>query len=134
MAPLDEEARRRLFALYEAGMNVPADDGKAIQWYRAAAEKGDVRAQVGLGLRYKFHKGVDAIWALAYALFNLGKLARSAGRKPIPDFTGPAETANIWMEPATWKLVHEMAKPGNLLRALDVFIAHPPPTNRAIMD
>jgi TPR repeat protein len=123
-APVDEEARRRLFALYEVGMNVPEDDGKALQWYRAAAEKGDVRAQVGLGLRYKFHKGVDANWAVAYALFNLGKLSRSAGRRHVPDFTGPAEAANTWMAPATWKLVHEMAKPGNLLRALDEFIAH----------
>jgi uncharacterized protein len=135
VASLDDEARRRLFALFEAGMPVPADDARAIEWYRAAAERGDVRAQVGLGLHYKFHKGVERNWSVAYALFNLAKLSSSKERRHIPDFSGPAVTAEIYMTPATWTLVHAMAKPGNLLKALDEFIAHPPPpVNRAIMD
>jgi TPR repeat protein len=135
VALLNDEARRRLFMLFETGMNIAAEDSNAIAWYRAAAEKGDVRAQVGLGLRYKFHKGVEKNWSVAYALFNLAKLSSSEGQRHIPDFSGPAATGEIYMTPATWTLVHAMAKPGNLLKALDEFIAHPPaPVNSVIYD
>lgn len=135
VASLDDEARRRLFMLFEKGMNIPAEDINAIAWYRTAADKGDVRAQVGLGLHYKFHKGVEKNWSVAYALFNLAKLSSSKERRHIPDFSGPAVTAEIYMTPATWTLVHAMATPGNLLQAMDEFVAHPPsPVNRAIMD
>ncbi|MDP9009299.1 MAG: sel1 repeat family protein [Pseudomonadota bacterium] len=135
VALLNDEALRRLFMLFEKGMNIPAEDINAIAWYRAAAEKGDVRAQVGLGLHYKFHKGVEKNWSVAYALFNLAKLSSSEEPRHIPDFSGPAVTAEIYMTPATWTLVHAMAKPGNLLKALDQFIAHPPtPVNSAIYD
>jgi uncharacterized protein len=133
VASLNDEARRRLFMLFETGMNIPAKDINAIEWYRAAAEKGDVRAQVGLGLRYKFHKGVAKNWSVAYALFTLAKLYSSEERKHIPDFAGPAATARVYVTPATWTLVHAMAEPGNLLKALDQFIAHPPtPVNSPI--
>ncbi len=135
VASFNDEARRRLFMLFETGMNIPAEDTSAIAWYRAAAEKGDVRAQVGLGLRYKFHKGVEKNWSVAYALFNLAKLSFSEEQRHVPDFSGPAAAADIYMTPATWTLVHAMAKPGNLLKALDQFIAHAPtPVNSAIYD
>src|ERR1700722_13362809 len=111
VASLNDEARRRLFMLFETGMNIPAENINAIAWYRAAAEKGDVRAEVGLALHYKFHKGVERNWSVAYALFNLAKLSSSEEQRQIPDFSGPRATAEIYMTPATWALVHEMAKP-----------------------
>jgi uncharacterized protein len=126
VALLNDEARRRLFMLFETGMQIPAEDTSAIAWYRAAAARGDVRARVGLGLHYKFHKGVERNWSVAYALFNLAKLSSTEEQRHIPDFSGPAATAEIYMTPATWTLVYAMAKPGNLLKALDQFIAHPP--------
>jgi hypothetical protein len=83
-------------------------------------------AQVGLGLRYKFRKRVEKNWSVAYALFNLAKLSSPERQSHIPDFSGPAATAEIYMTPATSTLVYAMAKPGNLLKALDQFTVHVP--------
>jgi TPR repeat protein len=119
VAVINREARERLFALYEHGLGLPTEEANAIYWYREAAQQGDVRAQVGLGLRYKFGRGVERNWSVAYALFNLAARSTAPGFQDIPDFTGPEVTAELYMVPKTWSLVSEMAKPGNFLNALD---------------
>jgi TPR repeat protein len=121
-----DEATQRLLELYEAGMNVPRDPTAAIAWYRAAAERGDLRAQEGLGLRYQLGEGLPKNCGVAYALYNLVARSPASARKAIPDFTGPPLLAEHCMLPATWKLVDAMAQPGNILRAIDEYIQHPP--------
>jgi uncharacterized protein len=116
-APISSEARERLFLLYEQDLPLPADDAGAIEWYRAAAQQGDAQARAGLGLRYKFGKGVERDWGIAYALFHLA--AWSSPQGSMPDFRTPARVAESHMTPAMWNLVNEMAKPGNFLTALD---------------
>jgi TPR repeat protein len=127
----NSDAKRRLFAIFEAGLPIPHDSDKAIAWYRAAADRGDPRAEVGLGLRYQFDEGVTAVWPVdrevAYALYNLAEQSPSPVRSNIPDFRGPANAARMYMSPDTWNLVHEMAEPGNVLKALDQYIARPRP-------
>jgi uncharacterized protein len=133
VAAIDDDAQRRLFALYEAKLPVPASQDEAIAWYRAAANADDPRAQVGLGLHYQFAKGVPRNWSVAYALYNLAARSSSPARRAIPDFTGPPRVAKIYMVPDTWDLVHEMATPGNLLKALDQFVDHPPHRHELII-
>lgn len=122
----NDDARHRLFALFEARMPIPTAVPDAIMWYRAAAAKGDTRAQVGLGLRYEFGVGVERNAAMAYALY---KLAAASPDQPIglPNFIRLSRLARTGVEPEIIKLEQEMAKPGNLLAAMDYFIAHPPP-------
>ena len=134
MAPINVDARARLFSLFEGNLNPPADDSMAAIWYRARAAAGDPSAQAGLGLRFQFARGVQRHWTIAYALYNLAKRSSHAGSKSVPDFTGPPATAKIYMDPDAWKLVQEMEKPGNLLAALDNFTANPPQQSAPIMD
>ncbi len=119
------DARRLLFVLFEARLPIPHDQDKVIAWYRAAAN-GDPRAQAGLGLHYQFGEGVQQNWYVAYALYNLAELPPSSVRSDTPDFRGPADVARMYMIPQTWNLVHEMEGPGNLLRAVDEYVARPP--------
>jgi hypothetical protein len=89
---------------------------------------------VGLGLHYQFGEGVPINRALAYALYNLAALSLSPPRPDVPNFTDPALFAKINMNQDAWNLVHEMAKTGNLLKALDQFIDHPPPPDNFVVD
>jgi hypothetical protein len=56
----------------------------------------------------------------------LAPLSKSPLRPDVPDFTGPAVQEHQNMNPDTWNLVHQIQKTGNLLKALDQFIEHPP--------
>jgi hypothetical protein len=119
VAAINSDATQRLLTLYEANLYVPADPEKVIAWYRKAAESGNARAQVGLGLHYEFGQGVRANPDVASALY---KLAAQSGEPGIPGLIGS------WpLQPETQSLLREMAKPGNLLKAIDYFVAHPPP-------
>jgi TPR repeat protein len=119
VAAINSDARSRLLTLYEANLDVPADPENAIAWYRKAAESGNARAQVGLGLHYEFGRGVRTNPDVASALYNLAAQSAEPG---IPGLIGS------WpLRPETQSLLKEMAKPGNLLKAIDYFVAHPPP-------
>jgi TPR repeat protein len=117
-AVIDFDAQRSLFKLYEAHLNVPSDPEKAIAWYREAAEGGNAQAQIGLGMHYEFGRGVGANLDVASALYNLAARSREAGN---PNFSGFRPT-----QPQTESLLNEMAKPRNLLKAIDYFVAHAP--------
>jgi TPR repeat protein len=45
--------------MYSSGAGVPADKAQAIRWYRLAAEKGNLKAQVALGWLYYEGQGVE---------------------------------------------------------------------------
>ena len=56
----NEEAQFNLGIMYDFGEGVPADDRKAVYWYRLAAEQGHAGAQFFLGTMYDFGEGVPA--------------------------------------------------------------------------
>jgi TPR repeat protein len=86
VASTNSDAQRRLFMLYEANLDVPADPEKVIAWYREAVERGNARAQVGLGLHYEFGMGVPTNRNVAFVLFNLAAQSGEAG-SPVFDLT-----------------------------------------------
>jgi len=115
-------AQQKLFALYEADLNLPSDPSQVIAWYEAAAEAGDRRAQVGLGLHYGYGKGVPKNGDVACALYVLAQQSPS-GHGVVPGFVVPKNGARF---PTTCvALASEMARPGNLLKAIKEFLARP---------
>jgi TPR repeat protein len=128
IAHRNDDARRRLFALFDAWKPVPSAPADGINWYREAAAKGDATAQVGLGLRYEFGEGVAQNVVVAYALYELA--ATSSDQQPgLPNFIrlSPPGRFGGDLPQLIMKLEQGMAKPGNLLATIDYFIAHPPP-------
>lgn len=57
--------------LYEQGMGVPQDFGKAAEWYAKAAELGDVHAQFALGMMLVEGRGLKENKAKAAKFFEL---------------------------------------------------------------
>ena len=93
---------------YELGNQVKKDPAQAAEWYRKAAEKGDVRAQHSLGVLYEYGNGVptDAGIAVQWyrkaaekgfapAQFSLG-LCYADGKGVAQDF----KQAMTWYESA----------------------------------
>ena len=64
-------AQYKVALAYHAGLGVAKDEGKALQWYRAAAEGGHAGAQFRLGGMYKSGKGVEADLAQAVKWIGL---------------------------------------------------------------
>ena len=57
---MTRDASFSLGVVYATGMGVPADDQKAVYWYRQAAEQGHADAQFRLGAMYARGQGVPA--------------------------------------------------------------------------
>jgi len=97
-----------------------------VVWYRKAAGQGDAAAQNNLGVMYKEGQGVPQLKVVAYAFFNL-----SAASDPSEDGNAPknrTKTADLMPTKeivAAQDLTREMAKQGNLLKALDGYIKKP---------
>ena len=118
------EAQRRLFILYEVALELPTDPNKVIAWYEAAAQAGDRRAQIGLGLHYQYGQGVPRNDDVAHALYLLAQQL-TGEHGDIPRFMSPKNGA-IWSG-IDVALTKEMAKPGNLSKAIAEFLAQPRP-------
>lgn len=114
----DAYAQSNLGAMYSQGHGMPQDNKEAVAWFRKAAEQGDGFAQSNLGTMYYLGKGVPQLTVVAYALYNLSEAGDSSDRAT----NNRAVLANS-MTPSEIKaaqnLAREMAKPGNLLKALD---------------
>lgn len=59
------EAQFVLGVMYAKGEGVPQDNAQAAQWFRKAAEQGEVKAQGMLGVMYYTGKGVPQNMAIA---------------------------------------------------------------------
>ena len=57
--------------MYRNGRSVPDQDVKAFNWYRKAAEQGNVKAQYNLGKMYANNEGVPADYVEAYAWLSI---------------------------------------------------------------
>lgn len=56
--------------MYADGRGVRQDDAQAVQWYRKAAEQGNVNAQNNLGVMYAQGRGVRQDLVLAQEWFG----------------------------------------------------------------
>jgi TPR repeat protein len=124
-AAVNADAQRRLFSLYEGELDLPADPDKAIEWYRANAQRGDRRAELGLGLHYQYGKGVPTNLYVAYALYILAQ-QQLVGQDDLPDFTGPQDKGYWYTGAPVQALAEAMSNSGNLLTAIQNFIDNPP--------
>lgn len=51
--------------MYYCGQGVEQDYGKAVEWYRKAAEQGAASAQYNLGVCYEYGNGVEQNYGIA---------------------------------------------------------------------
>lgn len=115
-------AQNNLGGMYADGRGVPKDYKEAIKWYRLAAGQGVADAQNNLGEMYENGQSVASNRVAAYALYNL-----SASIDPSDTNPATANRArlsklmsNMGIE-AAQNLTREIARPGNLLKALDKY-------------
>ena len=124
------EAQQHLGALYANGQGVPQDLAQAVQWWRKAAQQGDSDAQINLGQLYVNGQGVPRSKVVAYALWSLSDATVASS----PLSTGSSEyhsrLANVMTKQeieAGQVLSREMSRAGNLLNALDKYLAETKP-------
>ena len=67
--------------MYYAGLGIPQDYGKAVQWYQKAAEQGHPLAQFGLGAMYAGGQGVPKDRAKAEQLVQASGLGNKVENK-----------------------------------------------------
>lgn len=113
-----------LGVIYKTGQGVPQDYAQAIIWIRLAAGQRHVLALNNLGWMYAHGEGVPYQRVVAYALYSIAAETDAAGgmyaiknRKALMRTMGKGEVA------AAQRLVLEMQVPGNLLKAMDHYLA-----------
>ena len=118
------DAQNSLGALYAQGQGVPRDQGQSLQWYRKAAQQGQADAQNRLGYFYSRGQTVPRNYVAAYALYSLAAAQDSAGNNSAAR-ERDGLTANMKAEErvAAETLIRKMSVPGNLLKALDEYVA-----------
>jgi TPR repeat protein len=117
-------AQNNLGNLYAYGHGVPQDYGQAVQWYRKAAQQGQALALHGLGLLYARGQGVPQNKIVAYALSDRAVVLNAPSDAHAPA-TRAALAANMTEQEikSGQALSQEMSRPGNLLNALDQYLA-----------
>lgn len=122
----DARAQFNLGVMYANGRGVPQDYKEAVKWYRLAADQGNAIAQSSLGVRYANGQGVVSSRVAAYALYNVSAASdpsdenRAAGHRARLAESMPTREIE-----AAQDLSREIAKPGNLLKALDRYVKNP---------
>jgi hypothetical protein len=124
-------AQFNLGVMYDNGQGVSQDYKEAVNWYRKAAEQGNSGAQNNLGVMYKHGQGVPQSLIIAYSFYNLSasidfsdkNKAKSNRDKLVESMT--AKEINEAQE-----LSRNMAKPGNFLKALDLFVKNKIPKDK----
>ncbi len=77
-AASDGMAQYNIARMYEAGHGVTRDLAEAATWYRRAAERGIVHAQLSLGIAYALGRGVPRDLLQAHKWLNLAASAYTA--------------------------------------------------------
>ncbi len=120
----DAGAQFNLGQLYRKGQGVPQDYKEAAKWYRLAANQGNASAQLNLGVMYDQGQGVASNRIAAYALFNLSASINPSNNSAQNRAILAKLMSNKEVD-AAQDLTREIAKPGNLLKALDNFAKNP---------
>jgi TPR repeat protein len=116
-------AQNNLGTMYEDGKVLPQDYKEAIKWYRLAANQGKALALINLGASYVQGRGVPSNRIIAYALFNLGAVeSTDQSVKTRENRSHLSQLMSSKEIDSAQNLTKEMAKPNNLLTALDSFL------------
>jgi uncharacterized protein len=119
-------AQSSLGLMYHDGKGVTQDYKEAVKWYRLAADQGSTSAQNNLGGMYRDGQSVPKSRVVAFALFNLSAANASYAEEEITtNRTSLAENMSNREIAAAQDLTRELAKPKNLLLALDKYIKKP---------
>ena len=118
-------AQLLLGVLYESGTGVTANFGEAARWYRLSANGGDAHAQLLLANLYNTGEGVTRNPVAAYALYTVSAQREPQGNPAIGHRTRLAAGMSAAEIDRATALAREMAKPGNLLKALDQHLKSP---------
>lgn len=118
----DKNAQFSVGVLYDNGQGVPQDYREAAQWFRKAAEQGHAPALNNLGTLHVDGQGVPQSRVVAYALYNLAAADNETAAK---NRSGLSEGMTNREIEAGQALSREMSKPGNVLKALDQYLAKP---------
>ena len=117
------DAQKGLGYLYVQGQGVTRDDKQAVAWYRLAADQGNTDAQTNLGWMYDHGRGVPASRVVAYALYDLSAEGDpSSENNATANRTSLAKSMTKQEMEAAQALSQELAKPGNLTKALDRYV------------
>jgi TPR repeat protein len=118
-------AQYNLGVLYDKGQGVPQDYGQAAQWFRKAAAQGFAGAQSSLGYLYGMGQGVPQDKVVAYALLNLAAAQESSSGDHTASSNRSRLAAGMTEQAieAGQALSRKMSVPGNLLKALDSYLA-----------
>jgi TPR repeat protein len=100
----------------------PPDYVQAAQWWREAAWQGHAYAQYKLGWLHLEGQGVAKSKAIPYALFSLAAAVNSGAADDLASLTKRMTQQEI---EAGQTLTQRMRTPGNLLYALDEYLAQP---------
>lgn len=113
-----------LGVMYKTGQGVPRDNAQAVLWIRLAAAQRHALALNNLGWMYAHGEGVPYQRVAAYALYSIAAEMDAPGgayaiknRKALMRSMSKGEVA------AGQRLALEMQVPGNLLGALDHYLA-----------
>lgn len=117
------KAQYNLGVIYSNGLGVNLNYVEAVRWYRLAAEQGIPQAQSNLGVMFANGRGVPNSQVVAYALLSLATVNLTTV-ETMADYnrTMLANDMTTQEIEAAKTLTQEMAKPGNLLNALDQYV------------
>ncbi len=123
--PQDDKEAAKWYRLAADQGNASAQDYKeAVRWYRLAADQGDAFAQICLGFMYANDLGVRRSKIMAYALWNISAVndpfGENRSKKNRTEIASSMSQSEIEEGQA---LSREMTKPGNILKALDAYVA-----------
>ncbi len=79
--------------MYRTGEGVLKDATEAARWYRLAADQGDAKAQINLGLMYAFGYGVLKDDVLAHMWANIGSANGNENDAKLREFVEKRDDA-----------------------------------------
>jgi TPR repeat protein len=118
-------AQLLLGVMYESGTGVRTNFAEAAKWYRLSANGGDSRAQLLLANLYNLGHGVARNPVVAYALYTVSAENEPRGNPSLGHRARLSQGMKAEDIGRAAKLAREMAKPGNLLKALDQHLKNP---------
>jgi hypothetical protein len=112
--------------MYSAGCGVSQNDELALLWFHKAANLGDVKSQVGLGLMHGSGRGVPRNDMMAYAWFSIAARSKDSSIMKVRD------DAATLLTPAQLVEGERLSKELLSNQSLDVMAVSQAPCGRAL--
>jgi TPR repeat protein len=123
------DAQNNLGIVYYNGQGVAEDYAAAAAWFGKAAAQGNAAGQGSLGVLYARGHGVPRLRVVAGALYVLSATNDSAGASNAAH-NGLELRLSSAEQAAVEELHLEIAKPNNLLKAIEQYAKNPTEINR----